>query len=161
MDRYPNPKEPLVGIWWDDGKTLTIFVHPPTENSTGKEWIDSNLSHWREWEHAALRYGMDRDSEYFVIPRGRAIWNPKSETGIIFHGSATDEKRLKVFAKAFGLPRWECRLDEHYTVGEAVDWLFDEDDEFWQIPFISRELILIYSAVDQTLAKTIVSSQLF
>ncbi|MBA3314910.1 MAG: hypothetical protein H0T47_16685 [Planctomycetaceae bacterium] len=37
--------EPLVGIWWDDGKRRVVLAHPLGENVTGEVLVDSNLKH--------------------------------------------------------------------------------------------------------------------
>jgi hypothetical protein len=122
--------EPLVGIWWDDGRTLAALTHPPTENASGGELIDSDLEHWREWPRVARRFGKSAHGEYFEVPRGRVMLRRRTGAGVIFHGNATSPERLREVATRFQLKRWESRTDEHYAVGPDADAFFENDEEF-------------------------------
>lgn len=118
--------EPLVGIWWDDSTTLVAFAHPITENTSGDELVDSNLSHDREWPLVCHRLGRPPQSEYFEIPRGRVIFNRRTLQGIIYHGNATPQERLKTIAAAFHLADWISCPDDHYAIGVDADAVLDD-----------------------------------
>jgi hypothetical protein len=119
---------PQVGIWWDDGETIVVCSHPCTQNVIRtKSRLDSNLSHMDEWPKVASQLGGSVQDEYFLVPRGRVLYDMKSSTGLIFHGPATDCARLQLIAQRFGLHKWASELDLHYFVGEDADRLFDEE----------------------------------
>lgn len=124
----PAVSPPLVGIWWDNGTTLVALTHSPDENSHGNDGIDSNLNHADEWDHVAPRFGLSARAEYFSIPRGRVLINRPTGAGLIYHGAATTENRLRVIAAEFRLDAWNGKLDDHYQMGHAADALFDDWD---------------------------------
>lgn len=121
--------EPLIGIWWDDSRRLMALAHPPTENASGDELIDSDLEHWEEWPRVAHHFGKSADSEYFETPRGRVMLRRRTGVGVILHGNATSPERLQVIAARFQLRQWESCSDEHYAIGPAADALFEDDEE--------------------------------
>jgi hypothetical protein len=105
-----------VGIWWDDGKTLAVIAHSVHEQSHWGILIDSNLTHVEVWPGIAGQFGYTPDCEYFVIPRGRVLLDPKTLAGWIYHGSSTPLARLTIIAQAFNLASWRARLDMHYEI---------------------------------------------
>ncbi|MFN9436630.1 MAG: hypothetical protein ACK6DC_17045, partial [Planctomycetota bacterium] len=61
-------ENPLIGIWWDDGKTIAEFSHPYTVNSSqiaGR--VDSNHAHADLWIEAALKMKIDPMREYYLV----------------------------------------------------------------------------------------------
>lgn len=117
----PSKTEIHVGIWWHHGQKLIGFVQPVKAVQEPRTLIDSDLTHADAWDFARRRLSCPSDVEYFAIPRGRILWHSERETGILYHGNATQAGVLSVLAKLFGLPRWEALLDEHYLTGDAFD----------------------------------------
>ena len=119
--------QPLVGICWDDGKTLVALAHPITENASRGPLIDSNLNHWEEWPKAATKFGLTRDDEYYVEPRGRVLVRPRTGEGLIYHGTSTPKARLRKIAARYRLSKWKAELDEHYQLEPDLDKMFESD----------------------------------
>ena len=113
--------EIYVGIWWHHEQKLIGFAQPITAIQEPRTLIDSDLTHADAWDFARRQLSCPSDVEYFAIPRGRILWHSERETGILYHGNATQAGVLSVLAKLFGLPRWEAHLDEHYLTGDALD----------------------------------------
>jgi hypothetical protein len=118
---------PLIGIWWDDGKRRAVLAHPLDENATGDVLVDSNLGHIHEWPKISKTFGKSKRDEYFSVPRGRVIYDRRKKRGIIYHGPSTSPGRLKEIAAEFHLEKWVACLDEHYSMGDDADWLFDDE----------------------------------
>ena len=124
---------PLVGIWWDavgwqGGSDLVVLAHPIAATSSGTRFIDSDLNHFEEWDRIASRLNRSSEEEYFVVPRGRVLYRKTNRVGLIYHGTATSETRLKTIAAAFGYVQWENRLDDHYEMDSGgLDELFGLD----------------------------------
>lgn len=120
---------PLIGIWWDDGKSLVVSAHSHTENATCVSGlVDSNLSHADEWNTVAARLGRNTDDEYFSVPRGRVLLEIRSMTGVILHGPVTTCPRLERIARRFGLKVWKSEIDTHYFMGRDADALFADEE---------------------------------
>jgi len=69
--------------------------------------------------------GCDELAEYFDVPRGRVLWSPSKERGLIYHDDSTDTETLNQIAAMFGLRRWDVRHDDHYFVGENLKRFLD------------------------------------
>lgn len=118
---------PLIGIWWDDGCTLIALTHLPTEKASAGPLIDSELNHFEEWDEVAAHFALSPHDEYFDVPRGRVLLRSSTGEGLIYHGNATTEARLRQIAGRFRLSKWTTQRNEHYDVGPDADALFAED----------------------------------
>ena len=118
---------PLIGIWWDDGRILVALTHSPAENASTGLLIDSELNHFEEWGRVASRFGLSTDDEYFEVPRGRVLLKRRTGEGVIYHGNATTEPRLRKIAARFKLTEWIVQRNEHYDVGPDADALFADE----------------------------------
>ena len=119
-------KHPKIGIWWDEGKHLVALAHSSNVNAFHGRYIDSNLTHVEEWSAIAGQFGKSPDDEYYETPRGRVLLDTKRNIGVVYHGSSTSKSRLAKIAKAFELKEWVAELDDHYEMGENVDFFFDD-----------------------------------
>ena len=119
--------QPLVGIWWDDGSTIAALAHSPTENASDAPLVDSELNHFEEWEKVAARFGMSTEDEYFEVPRGRVLLKRRTGEGVVYHGNATTQLRLRKIAAHFKLTKWIAQRNEHYDVGPDADALFADE----------------------------------
>jgi hypothetical protein len=90
--------------------------------------VDSDLTHLDAWPTVAAQFHCSRDDDYFVVPRGRVLFERRSDAGVIYHGNETDAATLRRIAKAFNLKRWRAEVDEHYLMGSAADQLFGDED---------------------------------
>jgi hypothetical protein len=120
-------KQPIIGIWWDDGKNIASFMHWPEKPDLETGLCDSDYSHNDLWPDAACQFGIGSDVEYFSVPRGRVLWDAKKRQSIIYHGNATAIDRLKIIAKEFGLLKWISKRDTHYAIGGEADELFEDE----------------------------------
>lgn len=118
---------PFIGIWWDDGVRIVAILERPTGEPGTLSLVDSDLLHVCEWPTIAHYFNESPDTEYYVVPRGRVLFDLDRQRGIIYHGNATTKARLRKIAARFGLVDWESRLDDHYLTGEAADDLFRDD----------------------------------
>ena len=116
---------PLIGIWWDNGSKIIAFNHVPDESDVQAGYCDSDYAHNDFWPKAGMQFGLDESAEYFDVPRGRVLWSPVKQASVIYHGNATPQDRLEKIAETFQLDDWTARTDIHYTIGGAVDDLFD------------------------------------
>ena len=74
----------------------------------------------------AEKFGRDRRSEYFDVPRGRVVIRRETGEGIVYHGASTAPERLRRIAAEFRLTRWAAVRDDHYATGAEADALFEE-----------------------------------
>lgn len=119
--------KPQIGIWWDNGAIIVSFpvsAHIP-DPVTGL--CDSEDSHNDCWPEAAMRFQAEQDDEYFSVPRGRVLYDPRRKKSIIYHGNRTAKSRLPLIAAEFALKHWESLQDVHYMMGSAADRFFHED----------------------------------
>ena len=120
-------KQPNIGIWWDTGKKIASFVHRPKNPELETGLCDSDYNHNDLWPDVALQLRVDPNDEYFSVPRGRVLWDPKKKISVIYHGNATSAERLKKIAEEFGLTNWISHRDIHYTLGSEADGLFFDE----------------------------------
>lgn len=123
--------QPLIGIWWSDGKTIAALSHSVAAANTTRVAgrIDSNFAHVEEWPKVAVKLGHSPNEEYFAVPRGRVLWDTRRQCGIIIHGSSTGRKCLEAIARRFHLGvEWESEEDLHYSMGADADRLFDNEE---------------------------------
>ena len=66
-------------------------------------------------------------ADYFIVPRGRVLFDRQREMGFIYHGNSTGQSQLQRIAKLFGLSDWESAIDDHYLMGNAADELFSDE----------------------------------
>ena len=120
-------KNPLIGIWWDDGTTVVSFSESVDPNDARHGISDSDFAHNDCWPEAATQLSLSPDTEYFDVPRGRVLWHASKSQSIILHGNYTSVDRLKVIAEVFQLENWSAETDLHYMMGDVADGLFDDD----------------------------------
>jgi hypothetical protein len=118
-------RNPLIGIWWDNGLQTVAITHPVDQNSTGRMLVDSNHSHSESWPEVCRRLGHSPDVEYFMVPRGRVLFHSATGRGLIYHGQATTPERLAAVARVFHLTSWSSQLDDHYATGDDLDQIFN------------------------------------
>jgi len=119
--------DPLIGIWWDNQDRIVAILQQLNDASGGTSLLDSDFSHADEWPRIAHHFGETPEVEYFVIPRGRVLFDQDQGIGILYHGNATGENRLREIAARFGLAVWKAQMDEHYLMGDAIDDLFGQE----------------------------------
>ena len=119
-------RKPLIGIWWDNGRKTIALSHEVDINSSGGDLVDSDLSHSESWLKICHAFGMTDDDEYFIVPRGRVLYQSIDGRGLIYHGRGTSQRRLKAVAKVFRLTSWISRLDDHYAVGRDAYRIFED-----------------------------------
>ncbi len=118
---------PLIGIWWADQDRIVAILQRPNDASGGSSLLDSDFSHADEWPPIAHYFNQTPEVDYFVIPRGRVLFDRDQEVGILYHGNATGENRLQEIAARFRLDFWKAQIDEHYLMGDAIDDLFGQE----------------------------------
>jgi len=123
----PRSMKPQIGIWWDNGHVVVAFPVAAGIPDQATGMCDSDDSHNDCWPEAAMRFRAEQDDEYFSVPRGRVLYDPKRQKSIIYHGNHTSAVRLSLIAAEFALENWEPRLDGHYMMGPAADRFFDEE----------------------------------
>lgn len=116
----------MIGIWWDDGRTIAALAHSPTEKASKGPLIDSDLNHWEAWPEVAAKFGLSSDDEYYDVPRGRVLLRQQTGEGLIYHGNATSKARLRKIATFFRLAKWKAQRNEHYDMGPEIDALFED-----------------------------------
>ena len=124
--RRRRPREPEVGIWWDDGKKLVVLSNPVSTAERTSRWLNGSWDHWRAWPAIASVYDRTDEDEYCSVPRGRVVYDVKNQLPVIYHGTATTPGRLKRIAAQFNLESWQASLDEHYE-SSVPDHEFDID----------------------------------
>ena len=117
---------PLIGIWWESRDRIVAILQQPNDASGESSLLDSDFSHADEWPSIAHYFDETPEVEYFVIPRGRVLFDRDQGIGILYHGNATEKNRLREIAARFKLDVWEARTDEHYLMGDAIDDLFGQ-----------------------------------
>jgi len=116
---------PLIGIWWCRDRIIAAFPHSQDVNSFRSNFIDSNLNHADEWPKIAKQFGCSKDEEYFIVPRGRVLWDIGKSESVIYHGSSTSLSQLRLIAKHFQLgAQWRAAKDLHYEL-DPPDEFFD------------------------------------
>jgi len=128
MAKRQPANQPLIGIWWDDGRKLVAFTEPPGAPDPYTQACDSELNHIDKWSVVAEQFGRTQKNEYFSVPRGRVLWFPRKQRAIILHGNGTSSERLEVIARHFQLRNWKAETDVHYLTGTEADALFDDDE---------------------------------
>ncbi len=125
MSVHRNMK-PQVGIWWDNGQVIVAFPVAAGSPDRATGMCDSDDSHNDCWPEAAMRFRAGQGDEYFSVPRGRVLYDPRRQKSIIYHGNHTTAVRLPLIATEFALENWESRQDGHYMMGSAANRFFDE-----------------------------------
>lgn len=120
-------KQLNIGIWWDDGTRIVLFKQSPRKPDKYTGLCDSDDNHNDLWPEVAMQLGVGPDDEYFSVPRGRVLWDPKTKISVIYHGNATSAERLEKIAEEFGLTNWISRRDIHYSMGSEADGLFFDE----------------------------------
>ncbi len=118
----------MIGIWWDNGTEIVAFPVAATRPNPITGLCDSDDSHDDRWSEAAQGLRASAQDEYFSVPRGRVLYDPRTKRHIIYHGNQTPEPRLTQIAEIFRLKNWIARVDSHYLMGAAADDYFMHDD---------------------------------
>ncbi len=118
----------MIGIWWDNGTEVVAFPVKETRPDPMTGLCDSDDSHDDRWSEAAARLGVAKQDEYFSVPRGRVLYDPRAKRHIIYHGNQTTGARLTQIAEVFCLETWIGLVDSHYLMGAAADDYFSDDD---------------------------------
>ena len=118
---------PLIGIWWENQDRIVAILQRPNNASGGTSLSDSDFLDADEWPRIAHYFNKTPEVDDFVIPRGRVLFDRDQGIGILYHGNATGENRLREIAARFGLANWKARTDEHYLMGDAIDDLFGQE----------------------------------
>lgn len=116
--------EPCVEIWWHNDETIVAVVQTLQSFAANRQIVDCNLGHVHEWSLVANTLKQPSSADYFIVPRGRVLFDRQGETGLIDHGNQTGQAMLQRIAQLFGLSAWEAPLDDHYLMGDAADELF-------------------------------------
>ena len=117
-------QSPLIGIWWDNGTRLAVFVETPDPAKAVHGICDSDFAHDACWREAARQLSLSTDIEYFDVPRGRVMWHVKNAKSFILHGNGTSRDRLELIAAAFQLSNWDAETDTHYMIADVADDFF-------------------------------------
>ena len=120
-------RQPHVGIWWHNDVSIVAVLQPLDGLPSELNVVDSELGHVLEWPLVAKPLKQPVTADYFLVPRGRVLFDRHRERGLIYHGNRTDQARLRRIAKVFGLSDWDARLDDHYLMDDAVDELFGDE----------------------------------
>lgn len=124
---------PHIGIFWVHNGHVFGKARGLSEGiQTLPNCLDSPDDHVSVWEISALRknYPDLRDSEYFDVPRGRVIFNTKTETAIIYldkflSSRCARDQILEFFDLTASKISW--KNDSHYTTDpKQLDRLFRE-----------------------------------
>jgi hypothetical protein len=124
---HAAPSSPHVGIWWHRSHRLVGFAQTIDDLKEFVGLVDSDLGHNDLRTEARPEFGCGELTEYFDVPRGRGLWSPSTERGLIYHGNGTDTETLNQIAAMFGLRRWDVRHDDHYFVGENLKRFLDDE----------------------------------
>lgn len=119
--------DPMIGIWWADRNRIVAILQRPNRATDRTSLLDSDFSHADEWPGIAHHFGKTPDVDYFVIPRGRILFDRDQGIGILYHGNFTEGNRLQEIATLFGFAVWKAQLDDHYLMGDSVDDLFSQE----------------------------------
>jgi hypothetical protein len=116
---------PLIGIWWDDGRIIVAITEAPPAYASHVPLIDSELHHGDAWEQVAAQFGLSSHDDYREIPRGPVL-RCRTGEGLILHGNGTSEMRRRAIAARFRLTSWTARRMQHYDTKPAEDELLEE-----------------------------------
>lgn len=120
-------RQPHVGIWWHNDVSIVAVLQPLDGLPSELNLVDSELGHVLEWPLVAKSLKQPVTADYFIVPRGRVLFDRHRERGLIYHGNQTNQAQLQRIAKLFGLTDWDARLDDHYLMGGAADELFGDE----------------------------------
>ncbi len=124
-----------IGIFWVYGGSLlgrAVALSAGAENVPGI--LDSRDNHVDLWEKNPdflKRYPDLRDQDYYMIPRGRVLWQRAQGRAIVYmdkklFDDATKAKIMVFFELEAGCVDWHTDL--HYTTDRgALAELFDEE----------------------------------
>ena len=118
---------PCVGIWWHNDERIVAIAQTLQSFAAKRQIVDCNLCHVHEWPLVAKMLNQSLSADYFIVPRGRVLFDRRREMGFIYHGNSTRQSQLQRIAKLFGLSEWEAAIDDHYLMGNAADELFSEE----------------------------------
>lgn len=121
-----------IGIFW---VYRGVVIGSAIDLSDGNEcagWIDSPDQHVTFWEsEPAFRQLRQAGKEYQDIPRGRAVWNQKCNSSVVYmdkkllRSEATKKKVAVFLGLDASLVQWES--DPHYTTDpDGISALFDD-----------------------------------
>ena len=118
--------QPKIGIWWDDGRTIVALAHSPN-GSALQGLVDSELNHLEQWPNVAARFNLTPQDDYYDVPRGRVLLRRGTGEGLIFHGNATSQTRLRKIAAFFQLTTWTPLRRTLYDMSPETDALSEEN----------------------------------
>ncbi|MCX7422613.1 MAG: hypothetical protein NT013_24155 [Planctomycetia bacterium] len=138
---------PCVGIWWHNDERIVAIAQTLQSFAAKRQIVDCNLCHVHEWPLVAKMLNQSLSADYFIVPRGRVLFDRQREMGFIYHGNSTRQSQLQRIAKLFGLSEWEAAIDDHYLMGNAADELFSD----WESPIDDH--YLMSEAADELLSE--------
>lgn len=95
---------------------------------------DSNNTHYGYWKfHMKSYYPEYRRLDYDYFPRGRIIYNPKSDEYVVYMDKCLDNEKSKdLIIDEFNLPRDKTRFDsdEHYQCHSCNEEYVDVSENY-------------------------------
>ena len=81
--------------------------------------IDSNFSHFEEWEKGLqTKYPQ---ADFAVYPRGRVVYSLQEQTFILFLDECITNAQVRKIVTLFGLSAYRIDYDEHYTCDGCIE----------------------------------------
>ena len=125
-----------IGVFWIYKETVlgkSAGLSEGHENVPGI--VDSPYDHVECWEHDASfiqPFPELRGSEYQSVPRGRVLFDTKTNSPIVYHGrELLNDRSRALIAEFFDFESSSAswRIDPHYaTSQEEIDSLFGDLD---------------------------------
>lgn len=124
-----NSEKPFVGIFWFY-YGLPLFVHA-VHLESGEQYgktINGVKDHADYWEEEGCHTSFlpkPLQKEYFLLPRGRVVYQEDTKEFIVYHGNTISKEELQEVAAVFCLPKANTKFetDLHY---------YDLNDEEWK-----------------------------
>lgn len=123
---------PQIGIFWIVNGQIMPFEADANTVQVVAGFKDAPFDHYSTWPQMQKVYPNFRNKEYDEIPRGRVIGLGVDRYRIFL--SPADAKNQTLVSRVMGefsLPRGKTEVmpDNHYVIGQAIDDVFDDDDE--------------------------------
>ena len=129
--------EPMVGIFWLLGNRLILDTSPLSEAEPYGDCLGHEVSHDHYWT-AQQRLGtVPRDIEYYEHPRGRVVYNTKTQLFALYADRCILKKKSAVnrIMKEMCLPAAETVAGTdgpggHYKCAKCLKGTHAREDDF-------------------------------
>lgn len=130
-------RQPMVGIFWLLGNRLIFDTSPLSEAEPYGDCLGHKESHDHYWTAQQLLGTVPRDFEYYEHPRGRVVYNTKTQRFALYADRCILKRKPMVsrIMKAMCLPTSHTDVGTdgpygHYKCSECVKTSGDCEDDF-------------------------------